>query len=137
MSANNVMPKIALFFAMLLIFALVVVFGIFGLAMLSQSVAFMFQSGTILLIQCTSSIVILALLGLLVYLFWRQQKLQTMLFAALRNDAPSQLIAQNRQAAVFLPAENQDDIVEFLPDQQSVELSQSPNSWQGRSPWEC
>ena len=96
------MPKIALFFAMLLIFALVVVFGIFGLAMLSQSAAFMFQSGTILLIQCTSSIVILALVGLLVYLFWRQQKLQTMLFAALRNDFSSPRLAQNRQAAAFL-----------------------------------
>lgn len=131
------MPKIALFLAVFIIFALVAVFGVFALAMLGQSVAFMFQSGTILLIQCTSSIVILALVGLLVYLFWRQQKLQTMLFAALLNDPSSQLTAQNRQAAVFLPADNQDDIVEFLPDQQSVELSQSPNSWQGRSPWEC
>lgn len=131
------MSKIALFFAMLFIFALLVVFGIFGLAMLSQSVAFMFQSGTILLIQCTSSAVILALLGLLVYLFWRQQKLQTMLFTALLNDSSGQLTAQNRQAAVFLPADNQDDIVELLPDQQSVEFSQSLNSWQGRSPWEC
>ena len=137
MSTNNVMPKIALFFAMLLIFALVVVFGIFGLAMLSQSVAFMFQSGTILLIQCTSSIVILALVGLLAYLFWRQQKLQTMLFAALLNDSSSQRPTQNRQTAAFLPADNQDDMVEFLPDQQHVELSQSPDSWQGRSPWEC
>lgn len=137
MSTNSVIPKIALLFAVLLIFALVAVFGVFALAMLSQSVAFMFQSGTILLIQCTSSIVILALVGLLVYLFWRQGKLQTMLFAALLNDLPSQRPAQNRQAAVFLPADNQDDIVEFLPDQQSVELSQSPNSWRGRSPWEC
>ncbi len=136
MSTNNVMPKIALFFAMLLIFALVGVFGIFGLAMLSQSVAFMFQSGTILLIQCTSSIVILALVGLLVYLFWRQQKLQTMLFAALLHDSSSQLTAQNRQAA-FLPAENQDDIVEFLPDHLSAESPQLLNSWQDRSPWEC
>lgn len=137
MSANNITTKIALFFAMLLIFGLVVVFGIFGLAMFSQSAAFMFQAGTILLIQCTGSIVILALVGLLVYLFWRQQKLQTMLFAALRNDSPSQRPVQNRQAAAFLPADNQDDMVEFLPDQPSVELPQSPHSWQGRSPWEC
>lgn len=131
MSSNNVTLKIALFFAVLLIFALAAVFGIFALAMLSQSIASMFQSGTIFLIQCTSSIVILALIGLVVYLFWRQQKLQTMLFSVLQNELSSQLPAQSNQAIALLP---DDAIVEFLPDQLPIELTL--HSWQDRSPWE-
>ena len=137
MSTNNLMPKITLFFAVLLLFGLVAVFGVFALALLSQSVAFMFQSGTILLIQCTSAIVILALVGLLGSFFWQQQKLQAMLFSAMQNNiSSSQLPTQNRQPVAFLPVDTQDEMADFLLDQPPAELPQSFDAWLGRAPWE-
>ena len=131
----------ALFFAVLLIFALVAVLGVFAFAMLGQSVALVFQSGTILLIQCTSSMVIFALIGCLVYLVWRQQKLfalrQPILLTAVLNEPSAfRSLVENRQTTSLSSVANQNDLSQFLPDQLLAELPPAIDSWQGKAPWE-
>jgi hypothetical protein len=130
----------ALFFAILLIFVLVAVMGVFALAMLGQSVALAFQSGTILLMQCTSSIFIFTLIALLFYLVWRQQKLLTqsrpLLLAQVAHEQPqARLLVDNAQLTSCLPT-SENDLSQFLPDQVLSELPQAVHPWQGKAPWE-
>ena len=136
--------KLGLVLAIILIFSLVAVFGAFALVMLAQSAVLVMQSGTIFLMQCSSTLLVLGLLVGIGFWIWRRQKRQSIgqnrttyvLTAPVLQDRPrvTQITTSQLFPGLFANT-NADDLSRLLSELDGNTIASS-TPWADKAPWE-